>query len=289
MLTGHFPFSADSIQELFKKIKNGEHNPFPQYVSSEAKDLIKKMLIVNPNYRITIEGVMKHQWFIADGGEEYTKQNLESSIKSKEDKIGDSITQEEIDRSVTECSESVTPSKDSNSLDSPSSANKKAPLNAFDLASIMMSGFVNPLVNHVPNASHKTVNIRRETRFIARGDKKTVLEKIKSLLAEKLQVKVSTTHLNDLESGKLSQQNASDQNLSDMKCFATVKQVGVAFSVKVDQTSVGFCLVEIRRGKGSIIDFNFLYRQILSLLGDVVISGGVQTQTSSEGMSQRYY
>ncbi|EFC45839.1 predicted protein, partial [Naegleria gruberi] len=69
MLSGHFPFSADSIQELFKKIKNGEYNPFPEYFSSDAKDLIRRMLVVNPDFRISTESVLKHPWFTQE--EEY--------------------------------------------------------------------------------------------------------------------------------------------------------------------------------------------------------------------------
>ena len=218
------------------------------------------MLVVNPDFRISTESVLKHPWFTQE--EEYnlsSSSSPTSSLISTEGLISENLTQEQIDSSVKECAnESVLSSE-------PNLVEKKVLLNAFDLASIMMSGIVNPLVQRVTT---NQVTIRRETRFIAGGDKHSVLEKIKSTLSDVLQVKVSTTHLGD---SKLSQQN-SDHNFADLKCFATIQQVGLTFSVKIEATQGGFCLVEFRRGKGSIIDYNNLYRQILNALPDLVMS-----------------
>jgi hypothetical protein len=44
-------------------------------------------------------------------------------------------------------------------------------MNAFDLASKLMMGAVNPLIS-------PTSNIRRETTFMANGDKKTIIERL---------------------------------------------------------------------------------------------------------------
>jgi len=276
MLAGHFPFSADSIQELFKKIKNGEYNAFPEHFSPNAKDLIKRMLIVNPEYRITVDTIMKHPWFV---------EGMENETASEQDmdKIGDSLTEEQIEKSVTSCE------NESKSRESPSPVQPQQQaytLNAFDLASRMMTGYFNPLVsggfinNGTPRNKQDSnqVSIRRETRFIARGDKQTVLEKIKSVLAQNLQVKVSTSHLEKLTDN--AQHSESDSNFSDLKCFATVKQIGVTFSVKIEPTSGGFCLVEFRRGKGSIIDFNTLYRHILTSLSELIMSQNTNIATT---------
>lgn len=31
-------------------------------ISEDAKDLIKRMLVVNPDHRITLEGILNHPW-----------------------------------------------------------------------------------------------------------------------------------------------------------------------------------------------------------------------------------
>lgn len=59
LLTGHLPFDDENIRNLLIKVQNGKFL-MPPELSWEAKDLISKMLKVNPNDRITIEGILKH-------------------------------------------------------------------------------------------------------------------------------------------------------------------------------------------------------------------------------------
>ena len=63
LLTGHMPFKASTIEELHNKILEGKVD-FPENykLSPGAVDLISKMLVLDPNERITIEGVVKHEW-----------------------------------------------------------------------------------------------------------------------------------------------------------------------------------------------------------------------------------
>ena len=65
MLTGNFPFydnDGNNISLLYKKIIEGRFN-IPNYLSLNAKDLIKKILVTNPKKRIKINGILKHPWF----------------------------------------------------------------------------------------------------------------------------------------------------------------------------------------------------------------------------------
>jgi calcium-dependent protein kinase len=66
MLSGYLPFSAETTAEVFYKIKNKEisfHHPEFDYVSSEAKDLIKNLLCKDKRLRYTCEQALKHPWF----------------------------------------------------------------------------------------------------------------------------------------------------------------------------------------------------------------------------------
>ena len=61
MLVGCLPFDDDDLQRLYNKIIKGDF-VLPSYLSSEAIDLIKQMLIVDVNKRITISKIKKHKW-----------------------------------------------------------------------------------------------------------------------------------------------------------------------------------------------------------------------------------
>lgn len=51
MIAGYLPFCDPDISSLYKKILVGNFK-FPAWISEEAKDLISKMLVVNPSKRI---------------------------------------------------------------------------------------------------------------------------------------------------------------------------------------------------------------------------------------------
>ncbi|EGW32252.1 uncharacterized protein SPAPADRAFT_50820 [Spathaspora passalidarum NRRL Y-27907] len=59
LLTGHLPFDDENIRKLLLKVQSGKFN-MPHDLSWEAKDLISKMLKVNPKDRISIEDILLH-------------------------------------------------------------------------------------------------------------------------------------------------------------------------------------------------------------------------------------
>ena len=63
MLCGHFPFNDVSNDKLYKKIIKGKFE-IPKFVSKNAKDLINKILVVNPKKRINLKDIKKHPWIV---------------------------------------------------------------------------------------------------------------------------------------------------------------------------------------------------------------------------------
>ena len=59
LLTGHLPFDDENIRKLLLKVQNGKFL-MPPDLSLEAKDLITKMLQVNPADRVTIDEILLH-------------------------------------------------------------------------------------------------------------------------------------------------------------------------------------------------------------------------------------
>ncbi|KAL2115631.1 hypothetical protein VTJ04DRAFT_9886 [Mycothermus thermophilus] len=65
MLVGRLPFDHEHIPTLFAKIAKG-HYMVPSWMSPGAANLIKKMLVVNPVHRATIEDIRQDPWFLKD-------------------------------------------------------------------------------------------------------------------------------------------------------------------------------------------------------------------------------
>ncbi|RNE98450.1 putative serine/threonine protein kinase, partial [Trypanosoma rangeli] len=62
MLAGHLPFEDRTMNALLAKIERGEYQ-MVRHVSDAVKDLIARMLTVDPKKRITMEGIIAHPWF----------------------------------------------------------------------------------------------------------------------------------------------------------------------------------------------------------------------------------
>jgi len=62
LLCGTLPFDDESIPNLFKKIKSGMYS-LPSHLSQLSRDLILRMLVVDPMKRITIQDIRYHAWF----------------------------------------------------------------------------------------------------------------------------------------------------------------------------------------------------------------------------------
>lgn len=62
LLCGTLPFDDESIPNLFKKIKSCMYS-LPSHLSQSARELILRMLVVDPIKRITIAEVREHPWY----------------------------------------------------------------------------------------------------------------------------------------------------------------------------------------------------------------------------------
>ena len=88
MVTGFFPFRGVNETELHKNILSGV---FPKLkdASNELKDILNKILEVNPNKRISIDNILKHPWLndenINNSNYNYFNNNI--NIFTKAEKI----------------------------------------------------------------------------------------------------------------------------------------------------------------------------------------------------------
>ena len=62
MLCGHLPFYEEDNQLMYDKIIRGDYD-IPKFLSNDAKDIIKKILEVDPKKRLNFEEIKNHPWF----------------------------------------------------------------------------------------------------------------------------------------------------------------------------------------------------------------------------------
>jgi len=82
LLGGYPPFHDDNHAILYRKIKAADYAFDPQYwdqVSDDAKDLIRKMLVVDPDKRLTASQALRHPWFLV-GDHELVSRNLVKTL-----------------------------------------------------------------------------------------------------------------------------------------------------------------------------------------------------------------
>lgn len=87
MIGGYPPFPQEgngpqATQAMFKKIKRGEYEFDERWwseVSPEAKDLISKLMTVDPEKRLTAKAALRHPWFLADP-DYLVKHHLEKNL-----------------------------------------------------------------------------------------------------------------------------------------------------------------------------------------------------------------
>jgi serine/threonine protein kinase len=233
MLAGYLPFDDPNMNALFNKIERGEFR-MAKYFSPEVKDLISKMLIVEPEKRYTLDDVIAHPWFRVGWDEEKFQAMKNGTIVNPSEK--------ETEGAIKAAEESDAPGN------KPGKASGASGLDAFDIISRLTSGSLNPLVQ-------AGGVVRRATRFMAVG------------ATDQLRAKI----MEALEKTK-SNPKAKDDTL-EIKGFINSVKGLLTYQLEIIPTvAENLHLVEIRRTRGDTLEFHEFYRQFSALLGPVVSS-----------------
>nr|XP_027194566.1 serine/threonine-protein kinase BRSK2-like [Dermatophagoides pteronyssinus] len=78
LLVGALPFDDDNLRQLLEKVKRGTFH-IPHFVPPECQDLLRRMIEVDANKRITLSEVIRHPWVTAG-----SKNELELELPMKE-------------------------------------------------------------------------------------------------------------------------------------------------------------------------------------------------------------
>ncbi|WOL19373.1 CBL-interacting serine/threonine-protein kinase 5-like isoform X3 [Canna indica] len=62
LLAGYLPFQDESLMQLYRKVFKADYQ-IPSWFSGEARRLVSRLLVVNPEKRISIPAIMQLPWF----------------------------------------------------------------------------------------------------------------------------------------------------------------------------------------------------------------------------------
>eukprot|EP01071_Lankesteria_metandrocarpae_P004124 Lankesteria_metandrocarpae@DN3386_c0_g1_i3.p1 len=92
MLSGYPPFCGENDQMVLKKVKQGKctlDSPEWNGISNGAKDLVTRLLTVDPKLRCTVKEALSHPWMTANNVALYTPVNRKDSTVLQCDSIPD--------------------------------------------------------------------------------------------------------------------------------------------------------------------------------------------------------
>uniref|UniRef100_A0A8C6V0N9 Si:dkey-16p21.7 n=1 Tax=Neogobius melanostomus TaxID=47308 RepID=A0A8C6V0N9_9GOBI len=62
LLVGALPFDHDNLRQLLEKVKSGVFH-MPHFIPPDCQSLLKGMIEVSPDKRLTLEAIQKHAWY----------------------------------------------------------------------------------------------------------------------------------------------------------------------------------------------------------------------------------
>lgn len=99
-LCGFPPFYDENNQQLFSLISKGKFDfpsPYWDTISDSAKNLIKQLLVVDPEARLTPDAILAHPWIVGNGApnidfpEVYTDKLKEFNARRRLKKAGNMV------------------------------------------------------------------------------------------------------------------------------------------------------------------------------------------------------
>jgi BR serine/threonine kinase len=66
LLVGALPFDDDNLRQLLEKVKRGVFH-IPHFVPPDCQSLLRGMIEVNPDKRLTLSEINRHPWVTAGG------------------------------------------------------------------------------------------------------------------------------------------------------------------------------------------------------------------------------
>ncbi|KAF1792703.1 Protein kinase-like domain [Phytophthora cactorum] len=245
LLAGFLPFDEPTMSALFRKIQKAEFS-YPSWFTPRVKALLNRILVPDPETRITIKEILHDEWFVnANGADEQvapaagsgtiSDELAAASVPSPADHMTIKPSQADLDAAILEHQDEINSGK----KDKQDGGLKV--MNAFDLINMCGGMALNRMFQ-----SNDEKRVKRSTQFTSTIPAASIMTRL-------------TGHLESLHC-EINVENSSKG------------AVGVVIQIFMLADSLH--LVEVRRGKGDIFEYHKFYSQLNEQMKDLIADSG---------------
>lgn len=260
LLAGFLPFDEPHMSALFRKIQKAEFT-YPSWFSPQVRHLIDRLLVADPAKRASLTDIEADPWFLGPDGYHDTETSAPISIvaggagATSHPVSGGGVAEVDATEDVAEAVEDPVEASPATAVAAAAVKGKgPAALNAFEVVN-MFGGLA---LNRLLETTDKRDKLLSVTpQFISAMPANVVLTRISTSLAT-LGAEVTV----------------DDEAYKVKGRFVTGKGT-INVVVQIFAISDELHLVELKRGKGDILEYNSIYMKLRESLADLVTKGSV--------------
>ncbi|KAJ3608428.1 hypothetical protein NHX12_025475 [Muraenolepis orangiensis] len=104
LLVGALPFDHDNLRQLLEKVKSGVFH-VPHFIPPDCQSLLKGMIEVDPDKRLTLEVIQKHTWYLLCVGRVPDRCDLDPDVLESMHSLGCFRDRDQLTRDLTSLEE----------------------------------------------------------------------------------------------------------------------------------------------------------------------------------------
>ncbi|KAI9979429.1 hypothetical protein PInf_017508 [Phytophthora infestans] len=254
LLAGFLPFDEPTMSALFRKIQKAEFS-YPSWFTPRVKALLNRILVPDPETRISIKEILRDEWFVnANGADEQvapaagpgtiSEELAVAPVPSPVDHMTIKPSQADLDAAILEHQDEINSGK----KDKQDGGLKV--MNAFDLINMCGGMALNRMFQ-----SNDEKRVKRSTQFTS------------TIPAASIMVRL-TGHLESLHC------EINVENSSKVKAVLQTPKGAVGVVIQIFMLADNLHLVEVRRGKGDIFEYHKFYTQLNDQMKDLIADSG---------------
>jgi len=247
LLAGFLPFDENTMAALFRKIQNADFT-YPHWFTPQVRALLDRILVADPAVRIGLTEVKADPWFLVGGYDppaSETAAAVEAAAEAGEEAAGIEPTQEQLDDAVQEGAVEEQTAE----VAAPAPVDGPKRLNAFELVN-QCGGFA---IERMFRTGSEFNQPRRVNQFTSHRAPQEIIEGVnRALLAMSCETRVFP-EMFKIKATMLTPKNSM--------LGVVIRVYGLLESLQ---------LVEVRRGKGDILEFHQFFQALMERLSPLV-------------------